>query len=41
MGANGYERLGKTPARRLAKVEPRWDVDWLALANAELKEAVA
>ena len=39
MGADGYERLGRTAAERIAKVEPRWEIDWLDLANAELKEA--
>lgn len=38
MGANGYEQLGQTPVDQIASVEPRWDVDWLDLANAELKE---
>ncbi|MEQ8789473.1 MAG: glycosyltransferase family A protein [Pirellulaceae bacterium] len=38
MGTDGYERLGQSAAERIAKIEPRWDVDWLGLANAELKE---
>ena len=41
MGAKGYERLGQAPSRRIAKIEPSWNVDWLELANAELKEAAA
>ena len=39
MGADGYERLGRTAAERIAKVEPHWEIDWTNLANAELKEA--
>ena len=35
LGASGYERLGKTPAQRIAKIEPHWDVDWLAAAARE------
>lgn len=41
MGADGYERLGQVPAQRIAKVEPCWDVDWLGMANAELKEVAS
>ncbi|MGE3779064.1 MAG: glycosyltransferase family 2 protein [Pirellulaceae bacterium] len=38
MGTDGYERLGQNAAERIAKVEPCWDVNWLTLATAELKE---
>ena len=38
MGTDGYERLGQSAAERIAKIEPRWDIDWLGMANTELKE---
>ena len=39
MGADGYARLGQKAVERIAKIEPRWEVDWLGLANAELSES--
>lgn len=39
MGADGYARLEQKAVERIAKIEPRWEVDWLGLANAELSES--
>lgn len=40
LGPDGYERLADAPAPRVERLKPRWDVDWLALAETALATGV-
>jgi glycosyltransferase involved in cell wall biosynthesis len=39
LGRDGYERLGRAPAERIESLAPGWDTDWLALHEANERQA--